>query len=138
MPYSSVSGCVLPVSYDKEFLGNIVAIKEDIIIRRNSVVYIDRGFNHGIRRGNLFEVVKTNIMRSPDIADEDDIGYRYTMVLPDIPIGIIMVLESRPDTSTALVLDAKEDINNGAYIKNLSWVKEPPSILSSFAGCPIE
>lgn len=137
MPYSSVSPCVLPVSYDKEFLGNIVSVKEDIIIRRYSVVYIDRGFNHGIRRGNMFEVVKSNILRSPDPADEDQQGFRYNMILPDIPIGIIMILESRPETSTALVLQAKEDIPRGAYIKNLPWV-EPPEILSSFAECPID
>ncbi|MBN1625182.1 MAG: LysM peptidoglycan-binding domain-containing protein [Deltaproteobacteria bacterium] len=139
IPFTSVSPCVLPVPSNKELLANIVATKrQQVLINPNSIVYIDRGFNHGVNRGNVFEVVKANIVPDPKKPEKE--FYRpqnSKIILPDIRIGMIMILESRPDTSSAIVLFANEPIPKGAYIKNISWVKTPDFLLSR-ASCPVE
>jgi len=142
VPYKPISSCILPVPMNREFLGNIVAVKyQHLLISQHSIVYIDKGFNQGIRRGNLLEVVKTNLVPNPDPKEKtksvDDWHSHNTIILPDIPIGRLMVLESRPDTSTALVITVTEPFSRGAYIKDLSW-DETPDFLSSMTRCPIE
>lgn len=137
MPYESVSSCVRPISLDQEVSGNIVASRDERqLISRNSVVYIDRGFNQGIDRGNLFEVFKTHVISDPE--NKSQLLIRK-MELPNIKIGVIMILESRPDSATALVISAKEDIPIGAFIKEMSWEeKEKPEFLSLLPSCNIE
>jgi len=137
MPYKPVSSCVRPVSLSQDVLGNIVAAKdEELLIGRNSIVYIDRGFNQGIERGNLLEVVKTNIISDPENKNPWVVR---KMELPTIKIGVIMILESRPDTAVGLVLSAKENLPLGASIRKISWKeKEKPEFLSHLPSCDIE
>ncbi|MBW1863626.1 MAG: LysM peptidoglycan-binding domain-containing protein [Deltaproteobacteria bacterium] len=142
VPYKPVSPCILPVPMNREFLGNIVAAKnQHILISQTSIVYIDKGFNQGVKRGNLLEVVKINLVPNPDPKEKtksvDDWHSHNTIILPDIPIGRLLVLESRPDTSTALVITAAQSFSSGVYIKDLSW-DETPDFLSSMTRCPIE
>ncbi|MFC1867220.1 LysM peptidoglycan-binding domain-containing protein [Thermodesulfobacteriota bacterium] len=139
IPYTPVSPCVLPAPINKELLANIVASKRNqVLISPNSIAYIDRGFKHGVNRGNVFEVVKTNIVPDPKKPEKEFYRPRYSkIILPDIRIGMIMILESRPDTSTAIVLSATESFPKGAYIKDISWV-ETPDFLLSRASCPVE
>lgn len=135
IPHESVSPCVQPVSIKQELLGNIVAAKDQLqLMSQYSVLYIDRGFNHGVQRGNLFEVVKTNIIPDPENKNP---WIDKKMILPDVVIGVIMVLESRPDTATAIVLSVKESISRGAYIKDMFWEERPES-LSLMTSCVIE
>ncbi|MBW2610141.1 MAG: LysM peptidoglycan-binding domain-containing protein [Deltaproteobacteria bacterium] len=136
--YQPISPCVLPVSINKEILGNIVAAKDQQqLISKHSIVYIDKGLNHGVQRGNIFEVANINIVNDPEPEDKKYYGWQYKLILPDVVIGKIMVLESRPETSTALVISTKEGLSIGSYIKDLSW-KETPEVLSNMAHCPIE
>ncbi|MFC1819543.1 LysM peptidoglycan-binding domain-containing protein [Thermodesulfobacteriota bacterium] len=138
VPYQSVSGCVLPIPINKKLLLRIIASKNQLtLIHKNSIVYIDQGFNHGINRGNVFEVVKPHITRDPKPGKKDYPFEESRIILPDKPVGRIMVLESRPDTSTAIVLSATEPFSVGVYIKDISWV-ETTDFLSSIAQCPIE
>lgn len=137
MPYEPVSSCVRPISLSQKVSGNIVASKEDRqLISRHSIVYIDRGFNQGIERGNLFEVLKTHII--PDPENKSQLIVRK-MELPNIKIGVIMILESRPDTAAGLVISAKENLPIGASIKQISWEeKERPEFLFHLPSCDIE
>ncbi|MFC1535381.1 hypothetical protein ACFL7M_18690, partial [Thermodesulfobacteriota bacterium] len=138
VPYQSVSQCVLPIPINKKLLLRIIASKNQLtLIHKNSIVYIDQGFNHGINRGNVFEVVKPHITRDPKPGKKDYPFEESRIILPDKPVGRIMVLESRPDTSTAIVLSATEPFSVGVYIKDISWV-ETTDFLSSIAQCPIE
>lgn len=139
IPYTPVSPCVLPRPMNKELLANIVASKRgQVLINPNSIVYIDRGFKHGVNRGNVFEVVKAHIVPDPKKPLNEFYRPRNSkIILPDIHIGMIIVLESRPETSAAIVLSATEPIPKGAYIKNISW-DETPDFLLSKATCPIE
>jgi hypothetical protein len=135
MPYDSVSGCVKPVAMKKQLVGHIVASKQQReLIGVNSIVYLDQGLKQGVQRGNLFEVFKKNIV--PDPEDKNPF-VRKKITLPDIVIGTLIVLESRPDTSAALVLSATENIENGAYIRVISWDRKN-EILSMMQSCDVE
>ncbi|MBN2060495.1 MAG: LysM peptidoglycan-binding domain-containing protein [Deltaproteobacteria bacterium] len=141
LPYEPVSPCVLPQPGNRDLLGNIVASKDQQqLLGKGSVVYINRGFNHGVNRGNLLEIVNANIMPDPDpdppgvrfLADE-----RGRMIFPDVHIGIALVLESRPDTSTAIILASDNVISYGSFVKNMEW-KDAPGNISLMPRCPIE
>jgi len=135
MPYDSVSGCVKPVAMKKQLVGHIVASKQQReLIGVNSIVYLDQGLKQGVQRGNLFEVFKKNIV--PDPEDKNPF-VRKKITLPDIVIGTLIVLESRPDTSAALVLSATENIQNGGYIRVISWDRKN-EILSMMQSCDVE
>lgn len=138
LPYEPISHCVQPISLDEPLVGNIVAAQDQrTLVATNRVVFLDHGFNDGVRRGNIFEVVRTHLVRDPEKSDMDYISKPRSVILPDIPIGTIMVLESRPDTSTAVVISADEEFLIGNYVKGLSWV-ETPDLFTTIPTCPTE
>lgn len=120
LPYEPISPCIQPVFLDREITTNIVAVKDQHeLISRFSVVYVAHGYNHGIRKGNLFEIV------------------RKTSDLPDVVLGHLLVLEARPDTATCVVVDSKKEFSNGAHVKSINWTKAQ-SILSTIPECRVE
>jgi len=137
LPYRSVFPCVAPVSLNREIVSNIVATKaERVLIEPTSIVYIDLGLKDGVKRGNVFDVVEAKIVPDPQPEtfwlSKDDV-----IILPDRSVGKIMVLESRTDTSTAIVISAVEPFLPGVYIVGLTW-QEMPDFLSSMLDCPAE
>lgn len=141
IPFEPVSPCVLPQPGNVDLLGNIVAAKDQQqLLCEGSIVYIDRGFNHGIKRGNLLEIVRANIMPDPD---PDPPGVRYladkrgTMILPDVHLGTALVLDSRPETSTAIVLSADDLIVPGVFVKNMKW-EDVPENIPMISRCPVK
>jgi hypothetical protein len=135
LPYQSVSSCVLPVSMNGDVLANIVATKaEKTLIQPNSIVYIDAGSKNGIRKGNVFDILRSHIV--PDPKPEGRL-WKENIILPDNLIGKVLILESMPETSTAIVLLATEPFSPGVYVQSLSW-EETPDFLESLASCPIE
>ena len=138
LPYEPISKCVQPISQDEPLVGNIVATQDQrYIVATNRVVYIDHGFNDGVQRGNIFQVVKTHLVRDPVKGEMDFITKPRSVILPDIPIATIMVVESRPDTSTAVVISANEEFRVGTYVKGLSWV-ETPDLFTQIPTCATE
>ncbi len=138
LPYEPVSQCVQPTSIDEPLVGNIVAAQDQRnLVASNRVVYLDHGFNDGVRRGNIFQVVRTHIVRDPVKGEMDFITKPRSVVLPDIPIGTLMILESRPNTSTAVVISANEEFLIGTYVKGLSWV-ETPDLFARIPTCSTE
>lgn len=138
LPYEPISKCVQPISQDKPLVGNIVATQDQrYIVATNRVVYLDHGFNDGVQRGNIFQVVRTHIVRDPVKGKIDYITKPRSVILPDIPIATIMVVETRPDTSAAVVISANEEFRVGTYVKGLSWV-ETPDLFTQIATCPTE
>ena len=73
----------------------------------------------------------------PVKGEMDFITKPRTVILPDIPIATIMVVESRPDTSTAVVISANEEFRVGTYVKGLSWV-EAPDLFPQIPTCATE
>lgn len=138
IPVQPISSCVYPVHYQKKLVGNIVATKDQqVLIHPNSIVYIDLGFNQGINRGNIFQVVKGQSVKDPEPEENIHWYHESKIFLSDIMLGRIMILESRPNTSTAIVLSATESFSPGVYIKNMSW-PDVRDFLASRASCPIK
>lgn len=137
-PYQRVSDCILPVSNSKDILANIIAAKEDqVLIHQYSIAYINKGENDGIRIGNVFNVLKENIVKDPIPGEDKLLFYENILVLPDNIIGKILVIDTKPHTATAIVLSSTRPVSKGAYIKNISWT-ETPDFLTTLADCPIE
>ena len=157
--YDPVSACVQPISTGDKLYGSVVATKDQHgVIGQYSVVYIDGGFNHGIHRGQVFDVVRLKKISSPDFEHETLteitdklIGnlkkedylvnvwkkLREGKTIYETSVGKIMVVESRSDTATAVVLKSMGEFSNGAFVKGTSWVK-PPEFLSEMPSCTVE
>jgi len=120
LPYKPVSSCIQPRDPDWEKCADkdncraaIVASKDQYELEgQYSVVYINQGYQHGFQRGNLFAIV-TRMEASGKIGAD----------LPDLVIGYLMIVESRLETSTAVVLGARKDFPNGAMIKAVNLAK---------------
>jgi hypothetical protein len=144
---------------DPKLYGNIVALKDDRkIVGRGSVVYLDAGFKDGVQRGQVFDVVRITKISPPafrmsnfeEIVNEvgTTLSRNEYLVdfwkeltegtkLYDYTVGKLMVVESRPVSSTAIVLSSSEDLYTGAFLKGYSW-SETPEFLLNLPSCPLE
>ena len=121
LPYKPVSSCIQPSNPDWKKCGDnkncraaIVASKDQFELEgQYSVVYIDQGYKQGLTRGNLFAIVtrmETSVTNGAD--------------LPDLVLGYLMIVESKLETATAVVLYAKRDFPNGTMIKAVNLNRE--------------
>jgi len=114
IPFQPVSPCVQlsspeqePSKASKAFKIPVVAAKDmSQVIGQLSVLYMNHGHEHGVQRGNLFQIVH------PGEADQPK-----EPALPDQVLGYLLVLEARPSTSTGLVITAKREFYNGTMLK---------------------
>ena len=159
LPIEPMAKCVQPMATDPKLYGNIVGTKDDRrIIGGGSVVYLDAGFKDGIQRGQVFEIVRIATVPYLDprnktlqenldevtaaVSKEQYLADLWTKVLEgkklyEFPLGKLMVVESRPSSSTAIVLSTSEQLYNGAFIRGFSWT-ETPDFLMSLPSCPLE
>ena len=115
--YNPVSSCVVPRPAPGGLETEIIATKDLIqIIGQFAVVYLDAGENQGVKRGNLFEVLKER----PG--------------LPSLVIGYLLVLDTRADCATGVVVEAKEQFFRGARVRAIQW-KSAPRYLSAIPSC---
>jgi len=115
--YKPVSSCVDPTPAPGGLETEVIATKDLIqIIGQFAVVYLDAGESRGIKRGNLFEVLKER----PG--------------LPSLVIGYLLVLDTRADTATGVVVEAKEQFFRGARVRAIQW-KGAPRYLSAIPSC---
>ncbi len=137
LPFYPISSCVWPTQPD---WGKLKKLKgcEDLrecrvsivssmgqreIIGQFSVIYLAAGYNYGIRRGNIFKIIKK---RGDDAPREP--------ALPDVILGHMLVLEARPDTATCVVLSATAEFSKEAFVKTISW-SEAKGVLSVLPEC---
>jgi hypothetical protein len=115
-PFQPVSPCVKLLPGDPRTTARVIAVKENHrVIGQFTVVYIDQGFNQGIQRGNVFGIVeqkKVEVRRDSAVETVD---------LPDIDLGQILIIESRPDSATGVVRATRTDIRTGNLLKELDW-----------------
>jgi hypothetical protein len=140
IPFKRPSSCITPRSAEGKLVGHIVASKnQEQVIGLHSVVYMDIGFTHGVRKGNVFEVLRLSEIRDPEFKAKtlEDYLHIETIPLPYEVVGALLILETEPDTSTALVISYKDTFYNGAPVKGLSWV-ERPAFLAMIPACPTE
>jgi LysM repeat protein len=136
-PSNSVSKCILPIPNNRDILANIVAgSNEQTLIHKYSVIYMDKGHDAGVKKGNIFEIRMGNRVKDPK--PEKTLTWREEQViLPDRVLGRILVIDTYPDSAIGLVLSATEPVAPGAYLKNVSWTETPDFKLNK-ANCPIE
>jgi LysM repeat protein len=161
LPFEPRSNCIQPIPTDPKLYGNIIAAKDNMrIIGRNSVVYLDAGFKDGIQQGHVFEIVRiTKIPQenlkqgtfeelvkesfSSAVSKEVYLADLWAKLTQDdvtdyvLPVGKLIIVESRPDSSTAIVLSSTEELTTGAFIKGHSWTGTP-EFLMNLPYCPLE
>jgi hypothetical protein len=143
IPFESVSSCIEPTPVEKPFTETIHAAKDDLhILGETSVVYFDRGTKHGVRKGNLFELVRSKRVPKPWMGDKTyttaRIIPRSKISLPDMSVGVILIVDARLYTSTGLVITANEEFYPGATIKAGHTQLETTEYLSSIPACTSE
>ena len=127
LSYEPISPCIEPMPMERELTTNVVAVKDlREIAGQFTVVYLPYGYNEGIRRGNLFEILEKREVESPK-----------KRMLPDLVIGHAVVMEARPDTATGVVIDTRGEFPNGAYLKGVDWMSAQ-GVLSLLPECPLQ
>jgi len=159
IPKAPTSSCIQPMATDPKLYGNIVALKENQqIIGQFSVVYLDSGFKDGVKRGSVFDLVKIISVPSPNLGRDsfEKIAAEVTEKLSkedylidfwqkiqegvkihEHSVGKLIVVEARPDSSTAVVLTSSHELEKGAFVKGVSWV-DVPDYLALLPACPLE
>ena len=116
------------------------------------------GFKDGVKRGSVFDLIKIITSPSPSLPDNSwrevlshtteklskaeylDEFWRKLQEgekLYEHSVGKLIVVEARPDTSTAVVLTSSRELSNGVFVKGVSWV-EAPDYLALLPPCPLE
>ena len=131
IPFHPVSSCIVTIPTLRTLTAHIVASKDALdLLGQYSVVYIDSGYDMGIRRGNLFEAIEER----ESIPDEEK---KERAALPPTILGKILILETTEDTSTAVVFWAAKNFTNGAKIRPLTRHKQPGE-MANLPACPVE
>ncbi len=126
LAYRPVSPCIEFAESREALETHISAIEVDkVMIGQYSFVYFPLGSMQGVRRGQVFEIVKK---RAVEISKKQS-GSREMADLPDYVLGYCLVLDTTADTATGVVLNAKEAISNGAPMKSWAWSKPPRALL---------
>jgi hypothetical protein len=95
----------------KQIAGIIVATKEDrVVAGEGDIVYLDRGEQHGVARGDRFEILEeSQIAVHP-------ISHRLVR-LPREVLGVLTVIDVRDRTSTAFITDTRREIAVGTPVE---------------------
>ncbi|MBL7171282.1 MAG: hypothetical protein ISS68_00410 [Desulfobacteraceae bacterium] len=129
LPFAPVSPCVQPSSPQWERLKDIDGAKLPIVATKNlneiagqfSVVYMNHGHKHGIRRGNFFEIVSKAESDQPK-----------EPALPDQVLGYLLVLEAKPNTSTGIVITASREFSSGTMLKTIDLTEALKKVLTLY------
>jgi hypothetical protein len=101
------------------------------LIGNNDIVYIDKGAEHGVVRGNVFTIYK------PCETVEDKVSKKEIQI-PEKILGHIVVLEARQFTSVGLVTDTDIEIMVGEHLlmsKYNRWEIEGISSVNDINAC---
>lgn len=152
-PATALSPCLAPLSTDTGLRGVVVAVEgRQTIFGQMSVVFLDSGRDKGLRAGSMLDLVR--IKNMPDVP-LDSLGtlvreflrantlaemierLRKESPLYEKVAGRMIVLDSGPETATALVLSTNENLQVGSFFRGLS-VADPSPSLESLLTCPAE
>jgi hypothetical protein len=95
----------------KAIEGVILAVRDDDsgFVGNEELVFVDKGKNDGIQRGNQFVVL-----------DRGDPIRTNAGPLPFESVGLLQVVEAKENAATCLVLRAQREIAPGARVKSLA------------------
>jgi hypothetical protein len=98
---------------DRELSGYLVAAKGDqVLLGQYDVIYVDLGSDDGLEAGNLLNISRSR--KATELALDEDIR------LPDVLLGSAVVLETRPQTATALVLKSADALQLGDKVSTVT------------------
>lgn len=127
-----ISQVALKATDLEELRGYIIANKHNLdVMGNNDVVYLDKGADDGVVRGNVFTVYK------PCELVEDNVSKEYIQV-PEKIMGHAVVLQARQKTSTAILSDAVNEIMDGDMVllsKYNRWEIEGVSSTADINSC---
>lgn len=86
----------------------VASLRDTPSFGQNDIVYIDLGKNQGVVPGNAFEIYEPG-------ANVSDKGKKLR--LPDVVIGVLVVLDARDNTSVALVTESLREMILGNRIR---------------------
>lgn len=151
-PFSPAVTCLNPLPVEKEVRGIIAAVERELeIAGKFSIVYLDCGADKGLKPGHLLEIVKIKNIPDPDapvfFTEEWLLDQFKAKTIPELferlsresalyelPIGQMIVLDVKADTSTALILMAEEHIPKGFFFRGIPGT-DRPEFLSSLPAC---
>ncbi|MBC8284776.1 MAG: hypothetical protein H8E32_13250 [Nitrospinae bacterium] len=117
IPYQEMIEPPSAYKNDKFIEGYIVATKGDRIgVGITDIVYIDKGWEDGVRSGDVFEVYHI-----PEIVEKPwyqvkSFGLKKTPLLPDV-LGEIKVVSTQKHTATATIVQNNYDMHAGQKIR---------------------
>ncbi len=124
IPEEPITSCVELVPTDPAVASHIAAVQDQKrIIGQFSVVYLPKGFNDGVLRGNVFRIMKKLGSIGPPV--------------PDVVAGHMLVIEARPDSATGVVISLAENLANGASVQGAEW-EEATRVLSVLPQCWVQ
>jgi LysM repeat protein len=109
LPHKPISSCVQPLATTSHMDTRIVGVKESHdLIGQYEVVYLGKGYNQGVRRGHIFEVTTYRRLRAG--------------VPPaEVVLGHLLVVESRPDTATGVIMSTDKELFENTAIRGVDW-----------------
>jgi hypothetical protein len=110
LPYEPISPCVQPLPATGDLGARIVGVKESQdLIGQYTVVYLDKGYHHGVRRGHVFEV----IARRPLSGSAGGAA--------EVMLGHLLIVEARPDTATGVIMSTDKELFKNTMIRSVDW-----------------
>ncbi len=104
---------VSPVVNEQELKGYVIAFLDPgIIAAAQSIIFVDKGSEQGVKEGNRFFVVekRDNYRKSRDEEDDHE-GYPFEV------LSEMRVIEARPNTSTCVVTATVQELMVGVQVE---------------------
>jgi hypothetical protein len=154
-PFVPTASCLKPLPVERELRGIIAAMpSQQENAGRFSIVYLDAGSDMGLRPGHLLEIVRIRQVSDPAVPPPIMKNTLFELfkvktvaelweklsresVLYELVVGNMMVLNVTRGTSTALILNCRENIRLGAIFRGIPWT-ERPGFLSSLPPCEVK
>ena len=131
LPYRPVSHCIKLRKGPQGLATHIAAVEEKkVMVGQYTTVYLPKGLAQGVQQGQIFNILQRREATIPGGSKNKP----EMMRLPDAVLGYCLVVSTTQDTSTGIVLSAKQDIPNGAPMKIMDWTT-PPEYFSVIPPC---
>ncbi|PLX95213.1 MAG: hypothetical protein C0621_04320 [Desulfuromonas sp.] len=116
-PFQDAINSVKEAHTDKEISGNIVTAQDNrAIYSEKDVVYIDKGSDDGLVRGN-----RLRVFRPRQATDRALLGQGKGPVLPDVEMGDAIVIETLPHSASILILTVHDPIYPGDQFATITF-----------------
>ena len=131
IPYQPMSSCIIPVPFDGKIDACIMATKDELqLIGQYSIVYLNAGYQEGVRKGYVFDALQEKTSFSGNTKEA-------AVSLPSVILGRLLILETKEHTSTGIVFSSNREFYKGVKVQPYTW-KDKPFNFGTFPVCTIE